>query len=781
MKQYNYLKSILNTMFIIGIFTLMNACSSGNSGSGQTPTSEGTAGLTSVGKIYGTSLPNSNAISKANITIQNLIGTVYHIPIYNTSESSNLTIIRQEINHNNVWSVSPIIASDCVNIKPNDKCFIDIAFNGAAVTLNEELNAVLTITYKNNSTSLIPLSANIVSANSGVQVDLPSVIIPNANGFATGVITVFNSSTTESQLITESTIVANNEPGVTWTFSPNCDNGSSIVAPLSACSIVYTYNVAQGTTPSAPIVVTVPVTNLTTNQVAIYNLPATQAPVPNPTNPAPYLAYLSGATVFVPTSGSTAILLTNTGTATLPSVSAVSNVNDAVTVNTANCNNLAPDTSCMVYISRNNVFNTGSITFTPSTGLPNSITVNIVGQTLIVNPITIDFGTNNADSHVTRTVTVSNAGQLSLDNLTIDLLDSNSPFLIESSTCSATLAGLSSCTVSILYTAPNIDGSQSNTLSVSTSTIGNEAYSIPLSATSVFVPLTMVTMTTPNVLRHVGVGTPIIIEFSRAIDPSTVNANSFKLGTVINDANVVAQSISISNDNKSATFVFTPNIALDLDRVYYVTVESSILDVNGKHIAKFNESFMTQKESYYIFPIGLKPFVNPSGYPGSYTGSAVGGITGADNLCQTNPQCESFGVGSVCKAMMVSSSGVIRTAAPVPQNWVLAPYTAYKNTGEDSPIGITGITPVGFTQPATNSQVFAFMLAESGNSPYIPPFWTGYNADWTTGNTCSSWTSNTDTGSVVRIHLSYTLTWTYQQSNCSNENAIMCVQQPPND
>lgn len=776
MKRYIFLKYIISNAFAVITFAMLSSCGNGNN-NGQIPP-QGTSSIISVGTLYSsdtTQDTNLNNISNKALKLS-ASNNSYSIPIYNVSESHDLTIIKQEISNNNVWSTDTVVSNNCVNIKPNNYCIVNVSFNANAVTSSNDLNSVLTITYADKSTLTTPLSANIIAVNSGIVVGSPNIIAPNSSGFATGVITVFNSSTTDSQHIDKDFISTNTSEAI-WDFTIHCNgNNSNLVEPLNSCSIIYTYKTSQNT-PNDDVQVDIPITNLTTDQTNAYRTSSTQAPVPEESSPASYLAYISGDNVFVPVNGFSSLILTNTGNAALVGINA--NSSSPVTINTNNCANLAPNSNCVITISRNNLFNIGNITLTPINGLPSSITIQISGQTLSVSSESINFGSNIANSQIIRNLTVTNFGANALTNLTTTLTNNNSPFIIESSTCQSSLAAFTSCSINIMYKSPDVDNSQTNTLIVSTSTVGNNPLNVSLIGTSI--ALTAVTMTTPSTLKHVGVGTPIIVEFSNAINPNTVNTNSFKLGTSVNQGGITAQSISVAQDNKSATFIFTPNTALDVNQTYYVTVESSILDSQGYNIAKFSESFITQQESYYIFPIGLQAFVDPIGYPGSYTGSSIGGINGADTLCQSSAQCGLFGNGSICKAMMVSDSGTIRTAAPTPQNWVLESYTAYQNVGDNTPIGITGITPEGFTQQATNSRVFAFMLAETGNSPYIPPFWTGYNPDWTTGNTCSSWTSDANTGNVVRIHLNYTLTWTYQQSNCSNQNAIMCVQQAPND
>ena len=123
----------------------------------------------------------------------------------------------------------------------------------------------------------------------------------------------------------------------------------------------------------------------------------------------------------------------------------------------------------------------------------------------------------------------------------------------------------------------------------------------------------------------------------------------------------------------------------------------------------------------YVFP----------GAANHVTGS-LNGIQSADFLCSNDPGKPS---SSSYKAMLVD--GVNRIASSTAnmgdhqQDWVFYSFTQYRRADGQAAIGTSG--PKG---------LFAFPISLSpiGGTDTVN-YWTGMKSDWTTGDTCSAWTS----------------------------------------
>ncbi|MBK8398092.1 MAG: DUF1554 domain-containing protein [Leptospiraceae bacterium] len=117
-------------------------------------------------------------------------------------------------------------------------------------------------------------------------------------------------------------------------------------------------------------------------------------------------------------------------------------------------------------------------------------------------------------------------------------------------------------------------------------------------------------------------------------------------------------------------------------------------------------------------------------------GGNLGGIAGADSICQTNKPADVL----VAKAFIVSST---RRACSTPNcsggisenlNWVLLPNTTY--------IQPSGTIVMGTTN-ASGILILPLSTAIPGNWPY----WTGLKQDWTNSvNLCSDWTTTSGNG-----------------------------------
>ena len=125
-------------------------------------------------------------------------------------------------------------------------------------------------------------------------------------------------------------------------------------------------------------------------------------------------------------------------------------------------------------------------------------------------------------------------------------------------------------------------------------------------------------------------------------------------------------------------------------------------------------------------------------------GGNLGGISGADALCQANRPADvaiakAFIAAPLRKACLTANciGGIVENL-----DWVLTPNTVYINTSSV----VMGTT--------TSSAIFTFSLSAAipGNWPY----WTGLKQDWTTSaNLCSNWTSTAGNGNRGGVQSTY--------------------------
>ncbi|MCW7461588.1 DUF1554 domain-containing protein [Leptospira limi] len=147
----------------------------------------------------------------------------------------------------------------------------------------------------------------------------------------------------------------------------------------------------------------------------------------------------------------------------------------------------------------------------------------------------------------------------------------------------------------------------------------------------------------------------------------------------------------------------------------------------------------------------------------------LGGISGADNICQSEANCP---VGKICKAMLGDSFNSLRRASVTANvgdgqiDWVLKPFASYYRSNRTDLIGTT-----------TSASLFTFNLtfAISGSSSTA---WTGLSSDWTNNvNSCTGWTSSGvfgyagDTGSNTSTSIGF------NSFGCATSLLHYCVEQ----
>jgi hypothetical protein len=124
-----------------------------------------------------------------------------------------------------------------------------------------------------------------------------------------------------------------------------------------------------------------------------------------------------------------------------------------------------------------------------------------------------------------------------------------------------------------------------------------------LSGRSVMQPISFVFTTGPSVdfaapqvvavspsngATGVPVQSAVQVQFSKAVNALTVTNSTF---TVSNGASLVAGSISVAPDGRSATF--TPSEPLSPATTYVVRINSGAIDLGGQAVTAFQSSFTT--------------------------------------------------------------------------------------------------------------------------------------------------------------------------------------------
>lgn len=446
-----------------------------------TPVPPGSVSLSTPGTLFGaTGIPGQLSVKSKVKALPSGSGVAYYLPIINRGTS--ILTVSSAVPSNNSTGVWTTDVSDCQNVAAGSTCQLGVAFNANKVSDASQLNSLLTVTYSDGRSSPLPVSANVVARGS-LNVQMPSTIVPDSNGYAYGVITVFN-GTTDAQLIQSSTIAPTSQRDVTWTFSPNCDGvGGGTVQPLAACSIGYIYHVDPAVTVTAPepISVSVPITNnnplsSSFGQVQTAEPVASVTPPASTTNPLPYLVYNGGAVSVA--SGSGTFVLQNVGNAVLASIS-FSGLSPLTQTNT--CTNVPANATCTVTLSGTNP--PSSITVIPSAGNSGNIIVPVAGQALALSPSSYSFGSNYSGAIRTASFSISNLGATSLAGLAATLSNAGGgAYVLDSSACISSLSAFSSCNVIVTYTAPTAAGTQSGQLTASAT--GQTSLLATLSATS---------------------------------------------------------------------------------------------------------------------------------------------------------------------------------------------------------------------------------------------------------------------------------------------------------
>lgn len=209
------------------------------------------------------------------------------------------------------------------------------------------------------------------------------------------------------------------------------------------------------------------------------------------------------------------------------------------------------------------------------------------------------------------------------------------------------------------------------------------------------------------------------------------------------DVNV---NIFVSNPSYATvsptTIVWTPNEWHSEKMITVTAVNDTLLNGTRDFLIRLvptsADSTLRLQErliSMQILDNDKRLFVNST-----LTKGNLGGIAGADATCSSDPKCP---VGSQCKAMIVSDSGIRRATitgdvGDGQVDWVLKPFASYVQSDNTTPIGTTNAVSL-FTLPIVNGI----------ESPGVTT-WTGLGTSWQSDpNNCSNWTNSSSGNGIV--------------------------------
>ncbi|MDD3266120.1 MAG: hypothetical protein PHC75_02930, partial [Burkholderiales bacterium] len=399
------------------------------------------------GDIYLERAPSS--LKLKNLQEQN---NAYYLQVASDSNISSIT------STSDAWSANAYTQCD----KESYKC-IAVSIDETKIHEYKNLSTVLVVKYANGNQTQLPLTANIVSSGSGMYMSLPQTIVPNQDGLAYGVMTVFNSGNTAESIGEVATGVHEN---ATFEFAPNCDgNYGNIVESHSTCSLSFVYKATQKDVAIPNIAVQVPMTPVGSSTPVLRELNTSSVIPMTVESPNAVISY-SGNGVSLSSSNTSTFTIQNIGNGPLSGVTVEGLPNGVNSSNT--CSDIKSNATCSITLSK-----TGSVVFSSvvlkvkATG-SNELSVPLFGKDLSVSPLSLDFGTSYAGTSINKVITVSNTSATqAISGLTIGSIAN--PSYVKSSTCASTLGALNSCQVTINYVAPNASGVQNSSLVVSDS------------------------------------------------------------------------------------------------------------------------------------------------------------------------------------------------------------------------------------------------------------------------------------------------------------------------
>lgn len=370
-----------------------------------------------------------------------------------TTFTSTVTISNIAISGTNASDFTQ--TSTCTSLSEGSTCTVTVTFTPTATGTR---TATLTIT--NDSTSNPSLTVSLT----GNGVDTTATLTPTtatfANTYAGGGVSAAQTFTVTN---TSAVAIAVNSATVTTGFTIASNNCTTTLAAGATCTITVTFT---PTTTGAQTGTLTVKTNTTANPTLTATLNGTGLPTTATLTPT---SASYGTQIVSTSSAATVFTWSNTSSVAL-TINSVAATGD-YSVSTTTCSGqIAANSSCTISV----VFTptalktrTGTLTVTSTSTANATLTASLTGVGVADVQSDVDalsFGNIDVGySSAAQTVTVTNytSAAIALTGITItgDYADTT--------TCGSTLAGKSSCTVSVIFT-PTATGTRTGTLSITT-------------------------------------------------------------------------------------------------------------------------------------------------------------------------------------------------------------------------------------------------------------------------------------------------------------------------
>jgi hypothetical protein len=318
------------------------------------------------------------------------------------------------------------------------------SYNLTVVANGIESNAIVVnlVAAPGFSLSASPSSLSIADGSSGTS----TITITPVNGFSGSV-----------------TFTASGLPsGVTAGFSPNPATSTSTLTLTASATA------ATGTSTVTVTGVSGTITATTTISLTVTSSAPTVTVSPT--------SISFGTVVIGATSGAKPVTLTNTGTTTLTISSITTSGDFGQSTSSKPCGStLAAGKNCKIMVTFTPTAlgtRTGTLTINDNAaGSPQTVALSGIGGVQVkLTPVTGKFpGTKVGASSVAKVFTLSNLQPVSLTGISAS---TTGDFSVSATTCSATLAAKSNCTISVIFT-PTQTGTRTGTLQVSDSAVGS--------------------------------------------------------------------------------------------------------------------------------------------------------------------------------------------------------------------------------------------------------------------------------------------------------------------
>ncbi len=534
-------------------------------------------------------------------------------------------------------------ASNCTSIAANSSCLL--SFSTPSLSLGQSGSTLIDASYNGqHSKQLINYRYYTSNDYSGVNFSDGSSSLYGTNDYATVYAFVGKS---QSQ-----TKVGFNASNSSLAVSSGLTNGSVDIASnqVIALEIKSNQDVTSNLVSLTPYTVTT--FKQLANSLQIANLQNQNLQVTiSPTQQANLL--MSDSPILNATGESSAIItLINNGNQTATNINLTSADSAKVSITAASSNpctsggSLEAGASCNYKLSLVDLYNNGQSNL--NLAYNNSITNtqatqsvyyynNLAAPMISVVPASSSFteGINTANSLVFN---VQNIGNAPLNNLNVSLNKTlTQATLSQINNCGAQIKAKASCTITATVSAnANVDSGifyakLNGNFTNGATTTTYSFISKPVSTTITDSTIATVSSTTPQTAATaVSVATNIALSFSKAMDPTTLNATNIQLQKVSDSSSVPLTFQGVTNNNQTVTFTQTSGKLSDLTNYKIVINPSALIDYNG------NSMGASSTQQTASFTTG-NSVVNP-------TISSVNPSTGATNQSTTPTINISFSV-----------------------------------------------------------------------------------------------------------------------------------------